>query len=226
MVTVVETDRRRLVAERIAEARQTAALSKGALAGQVGIRLWLIDRIEAGIATPPEELIERIAEATGRSSAWLRGEDEGQSAPTRIAAATTRRPAEGTEPGPAVDRPELLRLAAELVALAAERDRLAAELSQVHAAAAAREAAAAAHAAELTAHAAELVVREVELATRECELAELAADQADIGRALIRREIRLELDESTVEAESFARGTAAKPTRSLRPARSAVPASR
>lgn len=153
----METDRRRLVAERIAEARRAAGLSKGALGARVGIRLWLVDRIEAGSATPPEELVEQIAEATGRSSAWLRGEDEGPSAPASLAAATTqRRPATGTLPEPAA------------------------------------------------------------------ELAELAADQADIGRALIRREIRLEMDESPVEAESLESGTETQPPRPLRPAGRAV----
>ncbi len=105
---MVDPDRKRLVAASIATAHQTTGLSKGALAARVGVRLWLVDRIEAGVATPPDELVERIAEATGRSSAWLLGDDDGQPPPTRLAAATTRRPAEGSQPAPAVDQPELL----------------------------------------------------------------------------------------------------------------------
>lgn len=203
---MVDTDRKRLVAEHIATARQTAGLSKGALAARVGVRLWLIDRIEAGVATPPDELVEGIAEATGRSSAWLLGDDDGQPPPTRLVAAPTRWPAEGAEPPLAVDQPEMLRFAAELVALAAERDRLtvdrdrlAATLAQAHIAAAAREAAIDVRAAELASHKTELAAREAELAARESELAELTANQAEIGRALIRRQIRQELEDIAVE---------------------------
>ena len=196
----MDIDRKRLVAERIATARQTAHLSKGALAARVGVRLWLVDRIEAGVATPPDELVERIAEATGRSGAWLLGDDDGQPPPTRLAAATTRRPAAArTLPVPAVDQPELLRIAAELVALGAERDRLAATLAQAHTAEAARQADIDAREAELSAHEADLTTREAELAGRERELAELTADQAEIGRALIRRQIRQELEGIAVE---------------------------
>ena len=196
----MDTDRRRLVAERIAAARQAAGLSKGALGARVGVRLWLVDRIEAGVAQPPDDVVERIAEATGKSVAWLRGEEDGQSSPTRLAAATTRRPAAArTLPVPAVDQPELLRIAAELVALGAERDRLAATLAQAHTAEAARQADIDAREAELSAHEADLTTREAELAGRERELAELTADQAEIGRALIRRQIRQELEGIAVE---------------------------
>lgn len=202
----MDTDRRQLVAERIAAARQAAGLSKGALGARIGVRLWLVDRFEAGVAQPPEDVVERIAEATGTSSAWLCGEEDGQSSPTRLAATTTRRPAAVAPPAPAVDQPELLRIAAELVTLGAERDRiavdrdrLAATLAQAYTATAAREADIDAREAEVSAHEADLTTREAELAARECELAELTADQAEIGRALIRRQIRQELEGIAVE---------------------------
>jgi hypothetical protein len=57
----------------VARARQDAGLSKMALAERIGVRLFVIDRYEAGSPIPPDHLVA-IAEATGHSVGWLRGE--------------------------------------------------------------------------------------------------------------------------------------------------------
>ncbi len=52
-------------AQRVTRARQDAGLSKMALAERIGVRLFVIDRYEAGSPIPPHHL-EAIAEATAR----------------------------------------------------------------------------------------------------------------------------------------------------------------
>ena len=59
----MDGDSGRQTAQRILAARQAAGLSKGALAERLGVRLWAIDRIEAGRVEPSDDLLALIADA-------------------------------------------------------------------------------------------------------------------------------------------------------------------
>jgi hypothetical protein len=55
---------------RVAEARRAVGLSQKRFAERVGIPLWMLDRIESGVADAAP-LIPKIAVATGRPDAWF-----------------------------------------------------------------------------------------------------------------------------------------------------------
>ena len=69
------------VGARIAQARRDAALTQRALADLVGVRLWVVDRWEAGTRAVSSEQLEIVAKATKRTLQWLEtGVDEHSSA--------------------------------------------------------------------------------------------------------------------------------------------------
>lgn len=219
----MDGDSGRQTAQRILAARQAAGLSKGALAERLGVRLWAIDRIEAGRVEPSDDLLALIADATTCPVTWLRPADgdgstrrPAQPEQAVVAAAPVEparlrgvqnagaEPVAQAEPESEAQLAELRTAAAEretvLARTRAERDVLKEKLAAANAAAAIARSAADAQAAaievQLTA-ARELdealACREASLAAREQALADASADQAAVGRALIRREIRLEV---------------------------------
>ena len=94
-------------AQRVARARQGSGLSRMALAERIGVRLFVIDRYEAG-GTIPAAHLEAIAEATGHSLEWLRGEIPAETPPgarPRDGSATARQPPPAQQPPPAEEPP-------------------------------------------------------------------------------------------------------------------------
>jgi len=64
------------VGRRIASARHTAGLTQDELAAAVGVAMSTIQQYESGRIQPRPNRLRKIAEATGKSLAWLRGEDD------------------------------------------------------------------------------------------------------------------------------------------------------
>lgn len=132
-------DERRAMGRRIAMARQASGLSKGVLADRIGVRLWTIDRIERAAIAPSPDQLTRIAEATGRTLAWLTGQPENAAppvvrAPLASAPARTPEPLRLVEPatGASTSGPsETAPPAADSVALRAQRDRFARECDRL-----------------------------------------------------------------------------------------------
>lgn len=64
------------VGRRIASARIEAGFTQAELADQIGITEGSVRQYEAGSINPRPNKLRRIAEVTGKSLAWLRGEDD------------------------------------------------------------------------------------------------------------------------------------------------------
>lgn len=64
------------VGQRIRRCREEAGLSQGELAEKAGVSLATVARIESGRIPVPEDFLQLIAEALGRTLEYLRGEVE------------------------------------------------------------------------------------------------------------------------------------------------------